>query len=78
MRLVIILIALLLVGLLVYKQIGPREVQQSEALKELSNSSAPKVPTTPDDVKEFGTQMNEYMNEEAEKRAAAIEKATSQ
>ncbi|WP_432695995.1 hypothetical protein ACQUQP_15820 [Marinobacterium sp. YM272] len=78
MRLVILLIAVLLVGLLVYKQISPRAVQQSEEIKELSSSGAPQVPTNPEDVKEFRTQINEYINEEAEKRAAALEKATAQ
>lgn len=78
MRLVILLIAVLLVGLLVYKQIGPGAVEPSETVDALSSPDAPQVPTTPQQVKEFGVQMNEYMNEEAEKRAAAIEKATSQ
>lgn len=70
--------ALLIVGLLVYKQIGPGAVHRPEEVKAISGSNAPKVPTNPNEVKQFGTQMNEYMKEEAKKRAAALEKAASQ
>ncbi len=78
MRLIVILLALLVVGFLVYKQVGPRSDEQMQEAQAVSGPNLPKVPTNPNEVKQFGTQMNDYMKEESAKRAAAIEAAESQ
>jgi hypothetical protein len=71
------LIVLLIVGLLMLKQMGSSSRQQTQEAQAVSGSDVPRVPTNPNDVKKFGVQMNEYMNKEAAKRAAAMEDATS-
>lgn len=76
MRMIAILAALLIVGLLIYKQMGTASAKQE--VPTVSGSDTPQVPTDPKDVKQFETQMNDYMKDEAAKRAAAIEKAESQ
>ena len=78
MRLIVMLIALLIVGFLIYKQMGSGSVQPPKEAQAIAGSNAPKVPTNPNELNQFGTQMNEYMNKVAEDRAAAIEKAESQ
>ena len=78
MRMVVMLIALLIIGLLIYKQIDSDSIQPIETESTLSDSAPPKIPTKPDEIKKFDSQMNEYMKKEAEKRDKAIENATSQ
>lgn len=78
MRLVLMLIALLIVGLLVYKQMGSQPPPQSEAAQSASGPDTPAVPSNPNDIQQFRSDMDKYMQQEAEKRAAAIEEAESQ
>ena len=77
MRVIATLLALLIVGFLIYKQLGSGSVQQKQETNAVSDVGGPQVPTNPNEVKQFGAQMNSYMKEEAEKRAAAIENAES-
>lgn len=74
MKLIAALIVLLIVGFLIYTQLGLGTAQKNEA-QSISSPGAPKVPTTPGEVKQFGVQMNNYMKAEAAKRAAAMKKA---
>jgi len=76
MRMVVMLVALLIIGLLIYKQISPHAAPHET--KAISAANTPAVPTNPNDVKRFETQMNNYMTEQDAKRAAAIESAESQ
>lgn len=78
MRLIAVMLALLIVGFLVNKQMAPRSDKTMEEAKAISDPKAPKVPTNPGESNQFGTQMDDYMKKEAEKRAAAIEEAESQ
>lgn len=78
MRLIAIMLALLIVGFLVNKQLGPRSDKNMEEAQAVSDPNAPKVPTNPVEGNQFGAQMDDYMKKEAEKRAAAIEEAESQ
>lgn len=77
MRIIATLLALLIVGFLIYKQLGSDAVHQKQEIHVVSDLGGPKVPTNPNEVEQFGTQMDSYMKEEAEKRAAAIEDAES-
>tara|TARA_R110001592_G_scaffold321037_1_gene599362 strand:+ start:103236 stop:103472 length:237 start_codon:yes stop_codon:yes gene_type:complete len=76
-RIIATLLALIIVGFLISKQLGSGSVQQKQETHAVSDLGAPKVPANPNEVKQFGTQMNSYMKEESEKRAAAIEDAES-
>lgn len=78
MRLIAILLALLIVGFLAYKQVEPRSGNQTQEAQGVSDSNAPKVPVKPNEVEQFGVQMNDYMKEEAAKRATAIDEAGAQ
>lgn len=77
MKLTVLLIALLLVGLLIYKQMGSGSSHQAAEIQAISSGQAPEIPTKPQDVKKFGAQMDAYMVDENQKRAAALEEATS-
>ncbi|GAB6043381.1 hypothetical protein [Endothiovibrio diazotrophicus] len=78
MRLIALLVALLVGGLLIYKRMGPAPVGQEPSVQTGSDVQPPGIPTDPGEIKQFQQDMNEYMKEVEEKRAAAIEKATSQ
>lgn len=75
MKLIGILIALLILGLVVYKQIEPDTRAHHELPKDVQHLDVPKVPTKPDQVEQFGQDMNAYMQDEGAKRAAALEDA---
>lgn len=77
MRLIAILLALLIVGFLINKQMGPRSDKKMEDAQTVSDPSAPRVPTNPGEGNQFGAQMDDYMKKEAAKRAEAIEAAES-
>jgi hypothetical protein len=76
-RIIATLLALLIVGFLIYKQLGSGSVQQKQETHAVSGMGVPQVPTNPNEIEQFGTQMDSYMKEEAEKRAAAIKDAES-
>lgn len=78
MRLIAILLALLIVGFLVNKQMEPRADKNMGEAQAVSGPNAPKVPTNPNEGNQFGEQMDDYMKNEAAKRAEAIEAAESQ
>ena len=75
MRLIVMLVALLIVGLLIYKQMAP--VEKPQDVQATAAPDAPKIPTNPNDVKKFGDQMNEYVQSESARRAAELEDAAS-
>lgn len=81
MKLIILMVALLIVGLLTMQQMAPNaETPASSVELNSANSAAeiPRVPTRPDQVKQFGEDMSEYIQSEAAKRAAALEEAQKQ
>lgn len=76
MKLISLLIALLIIGGLIYKQLGNSASKQEQEIQALSESvDAPKVPTKPQDVNKFDSQMNDFMNQENKKRSEAIDNA---
>lgn len=67
------LLSLLIVGLLVYRQLeGGPSPTAGEAGERVG---APRVPTNPDQLPAFERQMNEYVDDQAAERARAIEEA---
>lgn len=77
MRLIAILMALLIVGFLTYKQMGGGSNTQLQQVQNMIGDHAPKVPTSVNEVKQFASDMNDYVKDEAAKRAEEIEKAAS-
>lgn len=73
MRLILMLAALLLVGLLLYRQIG--EVQESPKVIPSDNThrEAPRVPQRIQDVPAFEQQMQGFMLETGEHRRRQID-----
>jgi len=77
MRMVALLLALLVAGLLVARQLGggsPAQVQKPEGI---SDVAVPAVPTRPQDVPGFERQVEGYVNELATERAKQLEQAES-
>lgn len=80
MRLVVLLLALLVVGLLVARQLGggsPDQVQKPEAISDVAVPAVPVVPTRPQDVPGFERQVEGYVNDLAAERAKQMEQAES-
>jgi len=73
-----LLIALLIIGLLIHKQMGPGAATGVDQAQIPLEKNAPRVPTNPNDLKKFETQMNDYVKEEAAKRADKLENGGSQ
>ena len=77
MRIVVLLLALLVVGLLVARQLGggsPAQVQKPDAI---SDVAVPAVPVRPQDVPEFERQVEGYVSDLATERAKQLEQAES-
>ena len=76
MRLVALLLALLVVGLLVARQLdggSPAQVQKPEAISDVAVPAVPAVPTRPQDVPGFERQVEGYVNDLAAERAKQLE-----
>jgi hypothetical protein len=74
---VALLLALLVVGLLVARQLdggAPAQVQKPEAI---SDMAVPAVPVRPQDVPGFERQVEGYVNDLAAERAKQLEQAES-
>ncbi|MEM9529423.1 MAG: hypothetical protein AAGA23_00750 [Pseudomonadota bacterium] len=69
------MLVLLVIAYLVNQQLGAGSRAPDPLLERDLNPSAPQVPTAPGDVEQFGQDMQEYLNEQAEKQAEAIRKA---
>jgi len=78
MRLVALLIAVLVVGMLVYKQLGQSPTSSSVPSATGESSEVPRVPTTVQEIKPFETEINDFMQDEAARRAQMIEDAEAQ
>jgi len=80
MRMVALLVALLVVGLLVARQLGggsPAQVQKPEAISDVAVPAVPAVPTRPQDVPGYERQVEGYVNDLAAERAKQLEQAES-
>lgn len=77
MRMVVLLLALLVVGLLVARQLGGGAPVQVEKPDAISDVAVPAVPVRPQDVPEFERQVEGYVNDLAAERAKQMEQAES-
>lgn len=78
MRLIFLLLALLIIGMLIYNQLGKKEVLDPNAISTESKVEAPKIPTSPKDLQKFKKDMNQYMKDVSENRAKEMEEALNQ
>lgn len=80
MRMVVLLLALLVVGLLVARQLGggaPVQVEKPDAISDVAVPAVPVRPVRPQDVPEFERQVEGYVNDLAAERAKQMEQAES-
>lgn len=73
MRLIAVLVTLLIVGLLVQKQLGGGDAEYPDSALENSREGAPRVPTNPGQLPAFEQQINEFVDDEAARRAREME-----
>jgi hypothetical protein len=76
MKLILLLAAVLVVGLLVTQQLNKGKEPNAEQTAEMGANKPPKVPTNPGDVPKFEDDMNKFMEDEAAKQAEKIDQAT--
>ena len=76
MRLIVILIALLILGLLILRVIDSGSGRSEKPEPEIPQSSdAPAIPTRPQEVKGFEQQINKFISESESERAEKIERS---
>lgn len=74
MKFISLLIALLIIGFLVKKQLDSSSSNtEYEAIISHENITVPKVPTAPKDVQKFEQDINKFMLDAADQRAQALE-----
>lgn len=77
MKLILLLAALLIVGLLVNQQLNQGTAADADRASEAYGSShVPEVPTKPEDVPQFEKDMNTFMEDEAAKQQKQLDQAT--
>ncbi|SOB77816.1 hypothetical protein SAMN04488490_3646 [Marinobacter sp. LV10R510-11A] len=76
MRLIMLLIALIVVGLLVTSNISKKDQPTLESPIGTTGSGAPKISVQPKDVQQFEKDMNAFMENEASEQAKKISQAT--
>jgi hypothetical protein len=72
-RIIVLLIVLLVVGLLMYRQLEVGSPAKIEKIEGNSGNRAPKVPVRPQDIKSFDQQINSFVIDAATDRAKQIE-----
>ena len=75
MRLIGLLIALVIVGLLVAKQLRPSGSDTPAPLATMP-TGVPQVPQRPDQVPEFKQKMNDFVDQQNAEQKARLEQAT--
>jgi hypothetical protein len=76
MRFISLLIALLIIGFLVKKQLdSDSSSTEYEDIISNENITVPKVPTAPKDIQRFEKDINEFMLNAADQRAKEVEKS---
>ncbi len=75
MKLISLLIGLLLIIYLMSKQLAPPAVSVTDNSLQQEGITLPQVPVSPKDLKKFETDMNNFVQESALKRDAALEEA---
>lgn len=77
MRLIVVLLSLLIVGLLVYRQLEGNPPRTGGKAGESERVGAPRIPTNPDQLPAFEQQVNDYVEDQAAERARAVEEAAA-
>jgi hypothetical protein len=73
MRLILMLAALLIVGLLVYRQIGEIPDRSMDVPAAGSGPEVPRVPQRPQDLPVFEEQMQQFMQDTGEQRRRQLD-----
>lgn len=77
MRMIFLLAALLIVGLLIYRQLDtPAPDGDSDMDEGRGEMQVPRVPTNPEDLPSFEQDINEFMEESAAQRLNQMEQDT--
>ena len=76
MKVILLLAAVLVVGLLVTQQLNKGKETSAEQAEEMGADKLPKVPTNPGDVPKFEDDMKKFMEDEAARQAEKIDQAT--
>lgn len=77
MRIVAVLLALWVVGLLVARQLGDRSPARVERPAAMSDGAVPAMPVRPQDVRGLERQLEGHVNDLAAERARQMERAAS-
>lgn len=73
MRMILLLLALLIVGLLVYQQLGGIPDRSIDPPESEAGSQAPRVPQRPEDLPAFEREMQQFMQDSAEERRQRLD-----
>lgn len=73
MRMIVILLALLVVGLLVYQQLGGLPDRSIDPVGGETGPEVPRVPQRPQDLPAFEQQMQQFMQDSAEERRQRLD-----
>ncbi|MDI9244241.1 hypothetical protein [Marinobacter sp. CHS3-4] len=76
MKLILLLAALAVIGLLVTQQLNKGEGTTAQQASEMGVGEVPKVPQNPEDVPQFEDDMNKFMEDEAARQQERIDQAT--
>lgn len=77
MKFISLLIASLIVGFLLYQQLGPSKNLEMPNTP-TPDITKPKIPTAPKEVQKFKQDMNQYMDELSDKRKQQIDDVINQ
>jgi len=76
MKLISLLVALLLIGLLIAKQLKPNSSSNDiENILGSEKFTTPKVPTSPQELQAFENDINKLIQDSADKRARELEES---
>lgn len=73
MRLIVLLLALLIVGLLVHRQLAVAPAPSVELPGDGAAAEVPRVPQRPQDLPAFEQQLQQFMHDSAEERRRQLE-----
>jgi hypothetical protein len=73
MRMIVILLALLIVGLLVYQQLGGLPDRSIDPAGSETGTEVPRVPQRAQDLPAFEQQMQQFMQDSAEERRQRLD-----
>jgi|GEM_PF-5827077 len=72
MRLLTLVIAVLIISLLLYKQLGNKPKDESPP-EDSTSVRAPKIPHNPKDIRSFEGEINDFVKDAADERAKLLE-----